>query len=31
MIADHLSIIESIAEGRRGLEIEESFLDEQLF
>ena len=31
MIVDHLSIIESTYQGRRGLEIEESFPDEKLF
>ena len=31
VIADHLSRIETIVEGRRGLEIEESFPDKQLF
>ena len=31
VITDHLSRIESIVEGSRGIEIEESFPDEQLF
>ena len=31
VIADHLSRIKSIVEGKRGLEIDESFPDEQLF
>ena len=31
VIADHLSKVESIAEGRRGVEIDESFPNEQSF